>query len=280
MSIRVLLSTGSLWVMDTAYTFEAAAEAGYDGVEVMCDDRYTTREHRYLQKLSADFALPIPVLHTPFSNRLLGWGNTRTELGKVRHTLTLAEKLNAESIVVHLPAKVGRASISIGSFYRRFVWFSPTQDFQRWLASGGLTQLQRETPVQIALENMPAKQVLGRQVDASWWNSISEWSRIHDHLTLDTTHWGTFGINPIEPLRAAGERVKHIHLSNYEGGREHRLPQTGELDLAAFLRELAHMQFRGTVSVEVTPEALAFDTPKAMRRKLRDTLDFCRTHLS
>lgn len=280
MPIRVLLSTGSLYLFDTAYTFELAAEAGYDGIEVMCDDRYTTREHRYLRKLRDDYEMPIPVLHTPFSNRLMGWGDADTELGKVRHTLTLAEKLGAESIVVHLPGKLSKASVSIGGFYTRFAWFGRDGAFQRWMASGGLKQLQAGTSVQIAMENMPTKFVWGREIDGTWWNSIDEWSVVHEHLTLDTTHWGTFGVNPVEPLHAAGERVKHIHLSNYESKREHRLPQSGELDLAAFLQALVAMDYRGTVSVEVSPDALAFDTPKATRRKLRDTLDFCRAHLA
>ncbi|MEM6284952.1 MAG: sugar phosphate isomerase/epimerase [Chloroflexota bacterium] len=279
MSIRVILSTGSLWLMDTAYTFDLAAEAGYDGIEIMCDDRYTTRDRRYLQKLSIDFGLPIPVLHTPFTGKLMGWGNASTELGKVRHTLELAEKMDVESIVVHLPLRYSRASVRLGKFSARAPWFSNMADFREWMARGGLKQLQGETPVQIAIENMPTKKMWGREVNPAYWNTVDGWSSVHDHLTLDTTHWATFGIDPIVPLRKAGDRVRHIHLSNYESGREHRLPQSGEIDLSAFLRELALMNFTGTVSVELQPDALAFDNPRATRRKLRETLDFCRQHL-
>jgi sugar phosphate isomerase/epimerase len=148
------------------------------------------------------------------------------------------------------------------------------------MASGGLTQMQRETPVKIAIENMPTKRAFGLAINPAHWNTVDAWQRAHDYLTLDTTHWATFGIDPVEPLRAAGERVQHIHLSNYADGREHRLPQSGEVDLAAFLREVAQMDFTGTVSVEVHPDALAFDTPQVTRRKLRETLDFCRAHLA
>lgn len=265
--------------MDTAYSFEVAAEAGFDGIEVMCDERFTTRSAHYLRKLSADYGLPVPVLHTPFSRSLQGWGHTDTELGRVRHTLELAEKMAAEAIVVHLPLKTSWASVRVGGWRARFPWFGAFEDFRRWMASGGLAQLQRETPVKIAVENMPTKRLWGRAVNPAYWNTIDEWSRVHDYLTLDTTHWATFGVNPLAPLRAAGGRVQHIHLSNYENGREHRLPQSGEVDLAAFLRELAAMEFTGTVSVELHPDALTFDTPKVTRRKLRETLDFCRAHL-
>lgn len=278
-AIRVILSTGSLWLADTAYTFELAAEAGYDGMEIMCDERFTTRSADYLQKLGTDFGLPILVLHSPFSGRLPGWGNSDTEQGRVEHTVRLAEQLGAERIVVHLPLRIGRGALTFGKHRIQFPWFSPVSDFKAWMASGGFAAFQASTDVQLAVENLPAKHFMGKPRDFTWWNSIEAWSRVHDHLTLDTTHWGTFGIDPIVPLRAAGERVKHIHLSNYEDRREHRLPQSGELDLAAFLRELATMAFSGTVSVELNPDALAFDSPKATRRKLRETLDFCRTHL-
>ncbi|MEO1440119.1 MAG: sugar phosphate isomerase/epimerase, partial [Chloroflexota bacterium] len=172
MSIRVILSTGSLWLMDTAYTFDLAAEAGYDGIEIMCDDRYTTRDWRYLQKLSADFGLPTPVLHTPFTSKLTGWGNARTETGKVRHTVELADKIEAESIVVHLPLRYSRASVRFGQFYAQLPWFSTQTDFRAWMASGGLKQLQSETPVQIAIENMPTKKMWGQQANPAWWNTV------------------------------------------------------------------------------------------------------------
>ncbi len=266
--------------MDTAHTFELAAEAGYDGIEVMCDDRFTTRLAPYLSQLSVAYGLPIPVLHTPFSGRVQGWGGTETELGRVKQTLALAEKMNAERIVVHLPMRFGRGALYAGNTFKiQFPWFSPVADFKVWIESGGLKQLQAQTTVQLAMENMPAKHFMGAPRNIAHWNSVEAWSRVHDHLTLDTTHWGTFGIDPIVPLRAAGERVKHIHLSNYDG-REHRLPQSGDQDLGAFLRELTAMDFSGTVSVEVQPDALVFDTPKVTRRKLRETLDFCREHLN
>ena len=279
-NIRVILSTGSLWLTDTAYVFELAAEAGYDGIEIMCDERYTTRLPEYLQRLSTDHGLPIPVLHTPFSQKMPGWGKSDTELERVQHTIKLAEEMGAERIVVHLPFKVGRALFKTASGTTLLPWINETADFKVWMEKGGLAQLQSETAVQIGMENMPAKKLFGKARNLAYWNTIEEWSKVHDHLTLDTTHWGTFGIDPIVPLRAAGERVKHIHLSNFDG-REHRLPQSGDLDLGAFLREVALMNLtETTVSIELHPDALAFDTPKATRRKLRETLDFCREHLN
>jgi sugar phosphate isomerase/epimerase len=119
----------------------------------------------------------------------------------------------------------------------------------------------------------------GRSVDFAHWNTPQAWSSIHDHLTLDTTHWGTFNIDPIEPLRMAGERVAHIHLSNYKNKREHRFTPRRGTELGRVLQELVKMDFGGTVSVELHPDALAFENPSATRRKMAETVAFCRQHL-
>lgn len=279
MSVRVILSTGSLWIFDLDYAFGLAADAGYDGVEVMCGSSYNSREPAYLQQLSTAHGLPIPVLHAPFVSKVIGWGQSDTEQGRLNHTIALAEQIGAETVVAHLPFWIGRGELRLGRFRTPLPWFPPNADFTAWIRAGGLAQRQAETRVQIAMENMPAKVQWGRPINQAHWNSIAEWSRVHDYLTLDTTHWGTFRLNPVDALHAAGERVRHVHLSNYDG-QEHRLPQRGHLDLGGFLRELAAMNYTGTVSIEVNPDALAFDNEGAMRRKLRETLDFCRHHLN
>jgi sugar phosphate isomerase/epimerase len=62
---RLIFSTGSLWLTDTAYSFELAAEAGFDGIEIMCDQRFTTRNPDYLLSLAERYQLPILAVHTP-----------------------------------------------------------------------------------------------------------------------------------------------------------------------------------------------------------------------
>ena len=93
---RLLFSTGSLYVYDLSLAFQLSAEAGFDGVEVMCDERYSTRHREYLQQLSDQHNQPIHVLHTPFSPRLPGWYNAQhDQIERITQTLKLAEKLNA-----------------------------------------------------------------------------------------------------------------------------------------------------------------------------------------
>lgn len=278
MTARLLFSTGSLYVLDTADCFQLAAEAGFDGIEIMCDSRFSTRDPHYLNHLSQVHNLPVLAAHTPFSTSVPGWDHHPTHLDLIRHTLRLAEAIGAESIIVHLPLRVSRGRAQFGRRDLQFPWFSDFSDVRNWMI-GQMAGVQQRSPVKIAVENMPAAELWGRKINPAHWNHIEQWSRVHDHLTLDTTHWATWGIDPVQPYRAAKSRVAHVHLSNFDG-REHRLPHQGDVDLGAFLRVLAADSFSGTVSLEVNPDALAYESRETLRRNLRDSLDFMRQHLS
>lgn len=273
---RVLLSTGSLHVVDVALCFELAAETGFDGMEVMCDDRWSTRDPDYLNRLSRQSGLPVLVAHTPFSRRLHGWPRA-DELQRVQYTLQLAGDVGAETVVVHLPRKIGILIVDMDG--RRLVlpWRSPFAGVKRWIERD-LPARQAGTAIRIALENMPVHRFAGRDWDLTWWNTVGAWSRVHTWLTLDTTHWGTKRIDPLVAYRAGRSRVCHVHLSNFDG-REHRLPHQGRLDLGALLRAMAADGYGGTISVELSPDVLEFEDAGTLRRNLQDCLDFCRRNL-
>lgn len=275
--IPVIFSTGSLYPIDVAHCFELAAEAGFDGIEIMCDDRWSTRDPEYLAALSARTGLPVLAVHTPFSINLYGWRVGDDEVARIRHSMELAETLGARVLVVHLPVQVGRLAIATAHHQITLPWGGHQGAVRAWIASGGLAAAQRDTPVKIAVENMPR---LRRIVRANfvWRNTVAGWSRIHDYLTLDTTHWATHGIDPLDAYRAAQGRVVHIHLSNFDG-REHRLPADGRLDLAGFLRVLAADRYAGLLSLELQPDALQCSDGAARRQSLAASLAFCREHL-
>jgi sugar phosphate isomerase/epimerase len=275
---RVIFSTGSLYLLDLAHCFELAAETGFDGVEVMCDERWSTRDPSYLNRLSERYALPIQVLHTPFSDDAPGWQRPHDPLSLVTQTLKLAQAVGAESIVVHLPLKAGRITVGLPQRRLFLPWFSPFGGVKRWLAED-LGRAQPHIPVNIAIENMPARQRWGRRLDPAWWNTVEAWSRVHTRLTMDTTHLGTFGIDPLEAYLAAKDNICHVHLSNFDG-REHRLPHKGRLNLAGLLTKMAEDGFAGTISLELHPDALEFDDHHALTRNLRESLAFCKEHLA
>ncbi|MBN1935345.1 MAG: sugar phosphate isomerase/epimerase, partial [Anaerolineae bacterium] len=130
--------------------------------------------------------------------------------------------------------------------------------------------------VTVAIENMPRRAVLGVAVPLYWFNSPAQIVRFK-HLTLDTTHIGTWGWNVLDVYEQVKANIAHVHLSNFDG-REHRLPTDGQLPLAELLGRLARDRFGGAVSVECHPDAFAAQDEAACREALARTLAFCREH--
>ena len=276
----IALSTGSLYTYGTARVFELASEAGYDGIEVLADHRWDSRQPAYLRRLSSDHGLPITVVHSPFVVEVADW--PADQLGRLRRTVTLAQEVGAPTVVTHLPF---RFHAIMGHWYgyrpRRFALPVPLprrEPYYHFLRNGQVAELEAETGITIGVENMPARRVLGRRVNGYWFNSPAELTRF-PHLTLDTTHLGTWGLDPLAVYEQLRERVAHVHLSNYDG-REHRSPPDGRLPLAELLHALARDGYEGVITVESGPDALdAGDEVKCLAA-LRRALVFCREHFN
>jgi sugar phosphate isomerase/epimerase len=255
---QVALSTGSLYTWALERVFALAAAAGYDGVELLVDARMDSYDVPYLRGLSERCRMPILSVHTPFVERLEGWPDAPE--ARVERTVRLAEALGARNVVAHAPLRwqVGRVQVALGGWRaeRGFVlpWRSPAgARYARWLVEE-LPALQAQTPVQVALENMPMRRAWGRNLQLHHFSSIEELGRF-PCLVLDTTHWGTCGVDPVKVYRALHERIVHVHLSNYDG-REHRLPAKGALDLDALLVAMRQAGFSGLLVIEVEPRAV------------------------
>ena len=281
---RVIFSTGSLFICDTAACFQVAAEAGCDGLEIMCDERWSTRSPDYLNKLSEQFGIRPITLHTPMVHlvrHLQGWDVPRTYVDVAKCTLDLAESIGAETIVVHLPPKVSVVSLQNADTRWQgmyFPWFSNknAKKMMEWIDK---TVPSLETGVKVGVENLPVQRWIGLKANPFYCNTVQEWSTVAPHLTMDTTHWATHGIDPLDAYRAAKKRVAHVHLSNFDG-REHRLPHKGDVDLGKLLREMARDGFGGTICIELHPDSLGFPDEKAILQNLKDSVDFCRENLN
>jgi sugar phosphate isomerase/epimerase len=273
----IALSTGSLYSYGLARVFELAAEAAFDGIEVLVDHRWDTRQPAYLQGLSAAYELPIVALHSPFASQVAGWHDD--QLGRVRRTVRLAQEVGAPVVVAHLPYRIHTVTWHLDAYGpRRFQLPLPIprrEPFYDFLKAGGAA-MEEETGLVLAIENMPAKRFLGLTINPRWFNSPAEMERF-PHVTLDTTHLGTWGLDPVEIYERLRERVSHVHLSNYDG-REHRSPPDGRLPLADLLQRLGCDGYRGAVTIECHPEALDAEDEVVCLAALRRALAFCRTH--
>jgi sugar phosphate isomerase/epimerase len=188
----------------------------------------------------------------------------------------LAEALGADVVVAHLPTRWPIRVLVGGGRSRVFPLIWRRNHRERDWFLNELPRLQADTPVKIAVEIMPRFRLARWEINAHYWNNLDEWTRF-PHLTLDTTHCGSWGIDPRQVFDRADGRVSHVHLSNYDG-REHIPPHRGELPLDAFLQHLATAGYEGHISVETTPATMNFEDESLVRQNLADSLAFCRQH--
>jgi sugar phosphate isomerase/epimerase len=276
---RFALSTGSLYSYGIARAFELAAEAGFDAIEVLVDQRWDSRQPAYLRRLSEGTGLPIVAVHNPFKPTLPGWPHD--PLGRLRETVALARNVGAGVVVTHLPLRIRGARIEFFGF-RRSPLLLPIplggeSEYRDFLLNG-LAAFEAGEGVKVGVENMPTRHLLGRRVDIHWLNNLENLSRM-PHLTLDTTHIGTWGADVLAIYEQLKARIIHVHLSNFNG-QEHQLPENGHLPLGELLLRLARDGYDGAVSLEVGPDVLEAEDDGQVRAHLGRAVGFYRKHTS
>lgn len=274
----IALSTGSLYTYGLARVFDLAAEAGFEAIEVLVDHRWDSRQPAYLRRLSQEFGLSIAVVHSPFKPFVPGW--PRDSLGRLRASVVLAREVGAEVVVAHLPLRIRGAQVEFFGFSRNKLLlpipFGGERGYCEFLLNG-LARFEADEGVRIGVENMPVRHFLGRVVNIYWLNDVATLAQM-PHLTLDTTHVGTWGSDLLAVYEQVKARVVHVHLSNFDG-REHRLPEEGRLPLAKLLARLARDGYAGAVSLEVGPEVLEAEDEARARAHLRRAVRFCREQM-
>jgi sugar phosphate isomerase/epimerase len=257
MTIPIVFSTGSLFPfgLDRAYSW--AAEAGYDGVEIMMDDRWDTHQAGYLAHLAEKHGIPIMALHPPLRR---GAWNLRPDETLFR-VARLARSMEVPVVVAHPPA--------------------PGKALEHW-SLGPLRQA-REQGVSVAVENMPRSEV----------KTIFGFGRFRschlpEHLfglgdvTLDTSHVGASKVDLMLAYSELAGQLRHVHLSDSDltGGDQHRLPGKGRLPLRPFLAALANRgDYPGVVSLELKPWPLGAPDTGTILERMREALRFARRAL-
>ncbi|ACD96613.1 sugar phosphate isomerase/epimerase family protein [Trichlorobacter lovleyi] len=235
--LKISLSSGSLFTLPICRAFELSAEAGFDGVELIINQDFQrvnpVKVVRSLQEIA-----PINSIHAPFMP-LDGWGGP---IQSLFHSIELAADTGIPLVNFHPPSWMG---MEIG-FWR---WLYRIRDFQKEIGIDG--------EVLVTIENMPC---IGRfKLNPNILSSTRDMiTFIHDHnlfLTFDTTHMGSGKANFINDFYLFYEsgRIRNIHFSDYGFDREHLIPGHGRLPLTRFLNHLKHTDYKGCVTLEVSP---------------------------
>lgn len=256
MSIPVIFSTGSLYPFGLQRVYTWASEAGFDGVEIMMDERWDTHQEDYLKGLAEAHGVPILALHSPLWRGAWGLGPEQTLVRVAR----LASRMDVPVVVAHPPP--------------------PGRPLEQWKA--GPLREAREHGVVVAVENMPrcrAGGVFGIRRGSCY---LPEHLAGVGEVTLDTSHAGASKVDLLWAHSVLATHLRHVHLSdsNLEAGRdEHRLPGKGRLPLKPFLAALGASGYPGAVSLELKPWPLGTPDPKIILRRMGAALSFTRDGL-
>lgn len=237
---KVVLSAGTLYTMKLEEIFKIASECGYDGIELIINTLFESRDpYKIIGQLLK--ICPIESIHAPFF-KLHKWGHSGSALLKC---ITLARDFNIPLVNFHPP-----------------LWFPPEFGFWRWFRQVEDYQaLISNSQVIVTLENMPYvgnnirfnPNILKKSAD------MLDFMEEHNlFMTFDTTHIGSHNPNflgEFQRLLASG-RIKNIHFSDYGHKREHLFPGRGILPLTRFLYMLKEHDYRGAVTLELSPAEL------------------------
>ncbi len=256
-SIRVALSTASVWPESISVAFELAAELGYDGVEVMVWVDPASQDTAAVAALATRYRMPVLALHAPC---LLITQRVWAADPAVRLDLTVraAAELGAGTVVVHPP----------------FRW-------QRDYAAGfgeQVAALEASSGLVIAVENMFPLRRGGLEV-SSYVPSPDPTDVGYSHYTLDLSHTAAARADAVSMAQRMGTRLAHLHLCDGTGAPrdEHLVPGRGSQPCADVCLALARGGFSGTVVVEVSTRRAR--TRPERRALLIEALLFARLHL-
>ncbi|MFE9426655.1 sugar phosphate isomerase/epimerase family protein [Kitasatospora sp. NPDC006697] len=255
---KVALSTASVYPDNTRIAFELAAKLGYDGVEVMVWNDPVSQSLPALRELSERYRVPILAVHAPcllITQRV--W--TTDPWTKLKRARAAAEKLGADTVVVHPPFRWQR------QYAKEFVL--------------GIERMAGETPVRFAVENMYPWRYRDREVlaYAPGWDVTEEAYR---HFTVDLSHVATSRVDAFEMVDRMGDRLAHVHLADGSGSGkdEHLIPGRGKQPCAGLLERLARTGFDGHVVLEVNTRRSG--SPAEREADLAEALAFTRLHLA
>lgn len=252
------LSTASVYPQGAATAFEMAKRLGYDGVELMVWTDPVSQDIGKVAELSERYELPILSVHAPcllITQRV--W--SPDPWVRLARSIEAAEQLSASTVVVHPP----------------FRW---QRDYARGFVEG-VSRLEAESGVAVAVENMYPWRAGGREIAAYApdWDPTDE---PYANITLDLSHTAVAGSDALAMAEALGDRLTHVHMADGTPSPrdEHLIPGRGNQPCAELLDRLARTGWSGSIILEVQTRRAR--TPDEREAELAEALAFTRLHLA
>ena len=261
--IRIGMSTSCVFPLSTETAFRIAADARFDGVEIMVTNDPTTQDAATLNEYSRRFEVPILSIHAPvLPLAQFVWGVGASS--KLERSAALANAVGAPTVVVHPPFR-WQAAYAAGfeSLVRR---------------------LSQRHGLELAVENMfPWK--LGPATLRGYSPSPDPVAADCDAITLDFSHAALGGRDSLEYAHAMGDRLRHVHLCDGPGSMaegylfdEHRMPGRGAQPVAEVLQYLAARDWNGSLIAEVNTRSAKDEAGRL--GMLVETREFAQTNVA
>lgn len=276
-AIKVGLSTASVYPLKTEAAFEAAAELGYDGVELMVWAETVSQDIGAISQLARRYGVPVLSIHAPcllISQRV--WGSD--PIPKLDRSVQAAERLGAQTVVVHPPFRWQRRYAE--GFSDQVAWLEDRSDVM--VAVENMFPFRADRffgSRQPSIERMRKRGGRPGPAVSAFAPSYDPLDGNHTHYTLDLSHSATAGSDALDMARRMGNGLVHLHLCDGTGAStdEHLVPGRGTQPAQEICQMLAGSDFSGHVVLEVTTSGAR--TKAERDALLTESLEFARTNL-
>jgi len=242
MKNKILLATGSLYNYGLSRVFKFASESGFDGIELVIDDCWDTRQVNYLKSLVKFYNLPIFSVHSAMEFVNSFGADPKEKLNK---SIALAKEIDTPILVVHP---------SIAKQPEFYLWFQKS-----------FADLEKQARnVKLAVENMPKAHQKDNNSKMVFENYDLEEFSSFNQINLDISHLATTDQNLLSVLDKIKSKLIQIHLSDSKRCKDpdrvdsliddHLIPGKGILPLKEFLNKLSKTNFKGNIVIELIPE--------------------------
>ncbi|PIQ77422.1 hypothetical protein COV82_04625 [Candidatus Peregrinibacteria bacterium CG11_big_fil_rev_8_21_14_0_20_46_8] len=239
----ITLSSDSLKGYGLNRIFRFVKEAGYDGLDLVLNPKdYDSINVAYIKELSDAYKLPVTALQTP--------GNASQK--QILAAVEMAKELGSKIIVVQAP--------KIFNF-----------KYTKWLTAE-VPKIRQKEQISIALENAPAKALLGIIPEHAL-NNLNE-LRKFKHAALDTTRVAEKKDDLIRVYKGLAKFLVHVHVSNVKRGKGYQLPDEGILPLESFFTKLKQDGYKGAISFKIAPKYIQAGDDEKVIKHLKECKDF------
>lgn len=201
--------------------------AGFDGLELVENGPVGKPANpNCCKQYMAQYQLPVLALHGPIWFYIPGWPGD--QVGRLKCTVELAETIGAQVVVHHLPTRVAYFWVMAGarSVPVLIPGFNFEAGYKRWLETE-YAAFQGKPQSNCASKTCLLIAVSGNVGTIAIWNRPEQIVRF-PAITMDTTHLGTWGLDPATIYDLWRERSAYS-FEQFCGKKEHLRPQTGEL---------------------------------------------------